>query len=122
MGKYIINVKEDKKCHFVLKSGNGEVILTSQLYASTKTAKRGIASVANNALHAEVEDLTKGEKKHNPKFQVYEDKGGKLRFRLLAKNGQNIGHSEAYNDTRGLKNGIESVRKNSDSPVDIEKK
>ena len=122
MGKYLITVNEDKKCHFVLKSGNGEIILTSQLYASTKTAKRGILSVANNALHAEVEDLTKGEKKRNPKFQVYEDKGGKLRFRLIAKNGQNIGHSEGYNDNRGLKNGIEAVQKNSDSPVEVVKK
>ena len=121
MGKYIISVNPDKKCHFALKSGNGETILSSQLYASTKTAKRGILSVANNALHAEVEDQTKGEKKKNPKFQVYEDKAGKLRFRLIAKNGQNIGHSEAYNDNRGLKNGIESVKKNSDSPVDVVK-
>lgn len=121
MGKYIINVKEDKKAHFVLKSKNGEVILTSQTYASVRSAKAGVLSVTKNAPLAEVEDLTKDEKKANPKFQVYEDKGGKLRFRLIAKNGQNIGHSEAYSDRRGLKNGIQSVIKNAESPVEIEK-
>ena len=119
MGKYVINLHEDKKCHFVLKSGNGEIILTSQTYASKKSAVNGIASVAKNAPLAEVEDQTKGDaKKPNPKFEVYEDKGGKFRFRLLAKNGQNIGHSEAYNDMRGLKNGIKSVVKNAASKTE----
>ena len=123
MGKYVISFNENGKCHFVLKSGNGEVILTSQAYASKKSAVGGIASVTKNAPIAVIEDQTKGEaKKPNPKFEVYEDKGGKFRFRLLAKNGQNIGHSEGYNDMRGLKNGIKSVVKNAESKTEVEEK
>ena len=119
MGKYVINLHEDKKCHFVLKSGNGEIVLTSQTYASKKSAVNGIASVAKNAPLAEIEDQTKGDtKKPNPKFEVYEDKGGKFRFRLLAKNGQNIGHSEAYENMKSLKNGINSIKKNAASKTE----
>ena len=40
------------------------------------------------------------------------DKAGEFRFRLLAKNGQNIAASEGYVKLASCLNGIESVRKN----------
>jgi uncharacterized protein YegP (UPF0339 family) len=46
------------------------------------------------------------------KFELYEDKAGKYRFRLKAANGEVIASSEAYNSKASAKNGIESVRKN----------
>ena len=46
------------------------------------------------------------------KFELYEDKAGKYRFRLKAGNGEVIASSEAYNSKASAKNGIESVRKN----------
>jgi uncharacterized protein len=48
----------------------------------------------------------------NPKFEMYTDKGGAFRFRLKARNGQNILASEGYSSKPGCKNGIESVKKN----------
>lgn len=47
------------------------------------------------------------------KFEIYKDKAGEFRFRLKAGNGQIILASEGYKAKTSCKNGIESVRKNS---------
>lgn len=54
-------------------------------------------------------------------FEIYKDKAGEFRFRLKAKNGQNILASEGYKQKSSCENGIESVRKNSqdDSKYDL---
>lgn len=53
------------------------------------------------------------------KFELYEDKAGKYRFRLKAGNGEIIASSEAYNSKSSAKNGIESVQKHAhDAKVD----
>ena len=113
MGKFVIRTTE-KGSRFVLKAGNGEVIAVSQMYASLDGCVNGVASVKNNAPEANVEDQTiEGfEKQPCPKFEVYVDKAGEFRFRLLAKNGQNICHGEGYKALKSCLNGIESVRKN----------
>ena len=46
------------------------------------------------------------------KFEVYQDKAGKYRFRLKAGNGEVIAVGEAYESKAGCMKGIESVRKN----------
>ena len=56
------------------------------------------------------------------KFEIYEDKGGKFRFRLKASNGQIILVSEAYVKKSGAVNGIESVKTNSPSDERYERK
>ena len=121
MGKYVI--KETKTGFtFRLKAGNGEIIGVSEVYTALASAKNGIASVAKNAPIAAVEDQTvEGfEKAKNPKFEIYNDKAGELRFRLKAANGEIILASEGYSSMSGCKNGIESVRKNADSEAVIE--
>lgn len=45
-------------------------------------------------------------------FELYKDKAGEFRFRLKAKNGQNILASEGYVQKASCLNGIESVKKN----------
>ena len=113
MGKFVVrNTKTGIK--FDLKAGNGEVIATSEVYASEASCLKGIASVQKNAPVAAVEDQTVegyAAEKH-PKFEMYVDKAGEFRFRLLAKNGQNIAASEGYTAKRSCLNGIESVRRN----------
>ena len=119
MGKFLVK-KTNTGVKFDLKAGNGEVIATSEVYASEKSCLNGVESVRKNAPVAAVEDQTvEGYAKEKcPKFQVYTDKAGEIRFRLLAKNGQNICHSEGYKSMDGCTNGIDSVRKNAaDSPV-----
>lgn len=123
-GKY--EIKESSAgFHFVLKAANGEVICKSQIYKSLDSCNGGIESVRNNAPKAKLEDQTTEEVKTetNPKFEIYKDKAGEYRFRLKARNGENIAASEGYSSKSGCMNGIESVRKNSitETVIKIEK-
>lgn len=121
MGKFVIKETE-AGTRFSLLAGNGQVIGTSQTYSSMDACKNGIESVKTNAPIAEIEDQTKEgfEEKSNPKFEVYLDKAGEYRFRLTAKNGQNILASEGYAQLAGCMNGIESVKSNApDAEVEM---
>jgi len=113
MGKFVIREKNDK-FSFRLKAGNGEVIAASQQYKSLQACKAGIASVAANAPIANLENQTEEgyQVLKHPKFEVYQDNAGEYRFRLKAKNGQNICASEGYTALKSCLNGVESVRKN----------
>jgi uncharacterized protein YegP (UPF0339 family) len=119
MGKFVVrNTKTGIK--FDLKAGNGEVIATSEVYASEASCLKGVASVQKNAPVAAVEDQTVegyAVEKH-PKFEMYVDKAGEFRFRLKATNGQVIAVSEGYKAKASCENGIASVKKNAvDAPV-----
>ncbi|AGP57928.1 YegP family protein [Streptomyces rapamycinicus] len=46
------------------------------------------------------------------KFEIYEDKRGKHRFRLKAGNGEIIAVGEAYESKSAAQKGVESVKKN----------
>ena len=118
MGKFVIRTTKTG-VKFDLKAANSEVILTSEVYKSLKSCKNGIASVVANAPIAAIEDQTAEgfQKEKNPKFEIYNDKAGEIRFRLKAKNGQIIGVSEGYKSMKSCKNGIASVVKNSAGPV-----
>lgn len=119
MGKYIVK-KTPTGYNFALKATNGEVIATSEVYKTKMSCKLGIASVKANAPVAALEDQTVEDFKaeRHPKFEVYTDKGEQYRFRLKAKNGQVVASSEAYVNKLNCLNGVESVRKNADSPVE----
>lgn len=113
MGKFSVRISKSGR-HFVLKAGNGQVIGTSEVYTSEAACENGIKSVQTNAAKAALEDQTlKGFKKAKaPKFEVYLDKKGEFRFRLVAKNGENILSSEGYTAKPSCMNGIDSVRRN----------
>ncbi|MBQ9535718.1 MAG: YegP family protein [Clostridia bacterium] len=121
MGKFVI--KQTKTgIKFDLKAGNGEVIATSEVYASEAACRGGIASVQKNAPEAAIENQTVegfATEKH-PKFEVYTDKGGEFRFRLKATNGQIIAVSEGYKAIASCLNGIESVKKNAPDAAIVE--
>lgn len=122
-GKFVI--RETKTgTKFDLKAGNGEVILTSEVYASLAACKNGIESVRTNAPIAAIEDQTVAgfETEKNPKFEVYSDKSGEVRFRLKAKNGQVIATGEGYKTKAGCMNGIESIKKNAADATVVEEK
>lgn len=113
MGKFQIKTTP-KGVSFNLLATNGQVIASSQVYKSLRTAKAGIASVAKNAPVAGIENQTvEGfEKLKMPKFEVYTDKAGKTRFRLKATNGQIIAVGEAYETQKACLAGVASVQKN----------
>ena len=113
MGKFVVR-KTNTGIKFDLKAGNGEVIATSEVYASEAACKNGVESVKKNAPVAAVENQTVegyAVEKH-PKFEVYTDKAGETRFRLKARNGEIIATSEGYTTKASCENGIESVKKN----------
>lgn len=119
MGKYV--VKQAKSGFmFNLKAGNGEIIATSEVYSSEDACRAGIESVKKAAAAANLEDQTVegfAEQKH-PKFEVYNDKAGQFRFRLKAVNGQIVVTGEAYTSKSGCMGGIDSIKRNIDSPVE----
>ena len=52
------------------------------------------------------------------KFEVYQDRAGKYRFRLKASNGQVVATGEAYETKAAAKKGCESVLKAAtDAPI-----
>ena len=84
---------------FNLKAGNGEVILTSELYKEKQSAIAGIDSVKANA----------GD---DARYERKMAKNGQAFFVLTATNGQMIGKSEMYSSVSAMENGIQSVKKN----------
>ena len=119
MGKFLMQ-KVPTGIKFVLKAGNGETIAVSEMYSTEAACRNGIESVRANAAAARMEDQTVPgyEVLRNPKFELYIDRAGEYRFRLNAKNGQNIAASQGYRAKASCLNGIESVRKNApDAPV-----
>ena len=53
----ILEAKNGKP-YFNLKSSNGQIIGSSQMYSSTASMKKGIASIQKNAPDAQIVDLT----------------------------------------------------------------
>jgi len=98
-GKFELKVANNGKYHFNLKAGNGQIILSSEMYESKAAAENGIASVKKNA----------GD---DARYERKESSNGKPYFNLKASNGQVIGKSEMYESTASMENGIESVKKN----------
>lgn len=124
MGKYVITKSPKGKFHFNLEAKNGEVILSSQMYASKASAVKGLESVGKNAPEAPIEDQTAKEVKTlaAPKFEIYTGKDKNFYFRLIAANGKPIGSSEGYSTLAACKNGIKSVKNNALSKVEEEAK
>ncbi len=118
MGKFLVK-QTATGFKFDLKAGNGETIATSEVYTTEAACLNGIESVKKCAPEAGIDDLTVegGEAVKHPKFELYEDKAGEFRFRLKARNGEPIAVSEGYKAKASCLNGIESVKKNADSPV-----
>lgn len=107
---------------FDLKAPNGQIILSSEVYATRAAALKGIASVRLCALSAHVENQTLADfrRELNPKFELYQDRAGQFRFRMKARNGKIIGISEGYTARAGCLNGIESVKANAPGAVTVE--
>lgn len=99
MGKFIIKKNHNGEYWFVLKAGNGQTILTSEMYASKSGCENGIESVKTNA-------------KEDKNYSKLISSNGKYYFTLKATNGQVIGTSEMYETASARDNGIESVKEN----------
>lgn len=99
MGKFEIKKDKAGKFRFNLKSGNGQIILSSEAYNTKAACENGIASVKKNA-------------SDDSRYERKEGKNGAPFFNLKAANSQVIGSSEMYSSTSAMENGIASVKKN----------
>lgn len=97
-GKFELKPSKGGRYMWNLLASNGEVILTSQRYKSKGGAKKGIACVKACA---------KGDRS----FERRKTRHGKDYFVVKARNGRVVGHSEHYNTSRAMENGIRSVQK-----------
>ena len=98
MGKFVIRTTTTG-IKFDLKAGNGQVILTSEVYTTKAACQNGIESVKKNA-------------PDDARYERKDSTNGKPMFNLKATNGQVIGTSELYESVAARENGIESVKKN----------
>jgi len=98
-GKFEIKQSANGKFHFNLKAGNGQIILSSEMYESKSACENGIESVKKNAADER-------------RFEKRESKNGDPYFIIKAGNGQEIGRSEMYSSDAACQNGIDSVAKN----------
>ena len=101
-GWYELNKNDKGQYSFVLKAGNGEVILRSETYQSKEAAVNGMASVRANC----------GD---DARYDRKEASDGRSFFNLKAANHQVIGTSQMYSSTAGRDNGIASVKTNGPS-------
>lgn len=101
-GKFELKKGKTGKFSFNLKSGNGQVVFTSQTYDSKRSANAGITSVKKNAAKDGAY-----ERKSSTKGQPY--------FVIKASNGQVIGKSQMYANTVSMEKGVKSVAKNAPS-------
>lgn len=106
-GKFEVKNTSAGKAMFNLLAGNGQVILTSQSYASKQSALEGIASVKANATE-------------DDRFERRTAKDGSPYFVLLAGNKQEIGRSEMYSAPAAMENGIASVKTNAPAATIVE--
>lgn len=98
-GKFQIKKSSDNQFYFNLKAGNGEIILTSEMYRAKNNAENGIASVKTNAPI---------DSRYDKKTAV----NGQFCFNLKAANGEIIGKSEMYTTSSARDSGIGSVKQN----------
>mmetsp|Transcript_9855 Transcript_9855/g.16135 ORF Transcript_9855/g.16135 Transcript_9855/m.16135 type:complete len:183 (+) Transcript_9855:61-609(+) len=106
-GKFELKKGKTGKFSFNLKSGNGQVVFTSQTYDNKRSATAGISSVKKNA-----DKDARYERKSSTKGQPY--------FVMKATNGQVVGKSQMYSNAVSMEKGIKSVGLNAPSAETVD--
>jgi len=95
-GKFELKKSKNDKFFFSLLAGNGQTILSSEMYEAKANAVNGIESVKKNAAEA-------------GRFDKLTGKDGSPYFTLKAGNGQVVGQSQMYSSEATRDAGIASV-------------
>lgn len=103
-GWYELSTNDKGQFSFVLKAGNGEVILRSEQYQSRASAENGIASVQKNS-------------PDDARYDRKDASDGRFYFNLKAANHEVIGTSQMYKAAASRETGIESVKTNGPTTV-----
>lgn len=96
--------------YFVVKAANGEVIGTSELYASKSNAERG-ATTVRRLVRIQRDPNLQGAPKRE-RFELFTGEDGKSYFRVRAGNGEIVLGSQGYASRQAARKGIASVVSN----------
>lgn len=99
MSKYYIKKATNGQFYFTLTGGNGETILTSEMYVTKQGCERGIDSVRANS-------------PYDSNYRRKESVSNQSYFNLVAGNNEIIGTSEMYSSSQAREVGISSVKTN----------
>ena len=102
--KFQLKKSKNEKFFFSLHAGNGQSILSSEMYEAKASALGGIESVKKNATV-------------DARYERLNGKDGSPYFVLKATNGQVIGSSEMYSSAAARDSGIESCKTNAPGAV-----
>lgn len=95
----------DADWYFNLTAANGEVLGSSEIYASKGGAKNGMETLASYVAGGlKIDDWT-----DQCGFEIYEGGDGDMWFRLRAANGEKLLKSEGYATETGAKEGIDDI-------------
>lgn len=97
--KFAGKTGKDGKFYFNLTAKNGQVVLSSEGYASKSGAENGMQSVKTNSVN-------------RGNYEVLTGGNGAPYFVLKAGNGEVIGRSEMYSTNAAVETGINSVTEN----------
>ena len=103
-GKFELKKSKNDKFFFNLLAGNGQIIMSSEMYESKASAQNGIASVRKNA-------------PSDARYDRLVGKDGSPYFTLKAGNHQVIGQSQMYASEKSRDNGIDSCKTNAPGAV-----
>jgi len=98
-GKFEISKSKNGKFLFNLKAGNGQIVLTSQMYDSLAAAAQGIEACKTSSVLDE-------------RFERAQSVANQPYFNLKGDSGHVIGRSEMYTSASARDNGIASVKSN----------
>jgi uncharacterized protein len=98
-GKFELKKSKNDKYFFNLLAGNGQIILSSEMYESRASAVNGMESVKKNAAD-------------DARYARLDGKDGSPYFTLKAGNSQVIGQSQMYASETSRDAGIESCKAN----------
>lgn len=94
--KYQIFQGKDGQYYFRLRAGNGQIVLSSEGYASKSGAEAGIQSVKMNGIW-------------DTRFTRQQSKDGQHFFTLRAVNNEVIGRGERYKSKSSMENGVKAI-------------
>ncbi|MBI4755986.1 MAG: YegP family protein [Betaproteobacteria bacterium] len=106
-GKYELKQTDKGQFHFNLKAGNGQVIMSSGMFASRTDAEGAIGLARKHS-----SDDGRFERKTSSKGEAY--------FVLTGPDGKMLGRSEMYASVSAMENGVASVVKNGPDAATVE--
>ena len=110
MANFEIYEDEAGEFRWRLKSGNDIIADSGEGYSSKSGAKDAVSRVQDDAPGADVLDAG------TPHFELYEDRAGEYRWRMIASNGRIVADSgEGYSSKSGARAAIENVQSDAGS-------